>query len=284
MGITQKLKGHAFVKMFGTGNDFVILPCIGFRPQFSLQKLGRDLCDRRKGIGADQLLLLWKTQKKDVDFKLQIANPDGSEAEMCGNGIRCAAKFALESGLISKREIAFETLSGIKKVKCLGKHSFQVDMGEPIVKGKDIPVTLSGRIINRPLKTEQKEFRITCLSMGNPHCVIFVEDVDSYPVEKHGPYLENYHTFPRRINVEFVQVISPNEVKMRVWERGAGETHGCGTGACAAVVASVLNGFTEREIVVAQRGGKADVNWDKKTGHVFLTGPVEEIFKGEIVI
>jgi len=277
-----KPKLRPFVKMYGTGNDFVIIPCFGFKPVFSAQKLGRHLCDRRKGIGADQLLLLHSSRK--ADFKFQIINPDGSEAEMCGNGIRCAAKHLMESGATKKREIVFETPAGIKKVKCLGKHSFEVDMGEPIMKGRDIPVNLSGRIINRPLKTDQKEFRVTCLSMGNPHCVIFVEDVDSYPVAKYGPYLETYHSFPRRINVEFVQVVSQKEVKMRVWERGTGETEGCGTGACAAGVASVLNGFTDREAVVNQPGGKVEVNWDKKTGHVILTGSVEIIFKGEVEV
>lgn len=281
MAVSSKPKGRPFTKMYGAGNDFVILPCIGFRPA-SVPKLGRDLCDRRRGVGADQLLLIYKSHK--ADFKLQIINPDGSEAEMCGNGIRCAAKFATDEKLTQKREISFETLAGIKVVKALGKHSFRVDMGEPIMKGKDIPVNLSGRIINRPLKTELKEFRITCLSMGNPHCVIFVDDLDSCPVEKFGPYLENYHSFPKRINVEFVNVVSQGEIKMRVWERGAGETDGCGTGACAAAVASVLNGFTGREVVVGQKGGKVNVDWDKKTGSVFLTGTAEIIFRGDIAI
>ena len=270
-----------FVKMYGTGNDFVVFPCIGFTPP-PVQKLGRDLCNRRKGVGADQLLLIHKSRK--ADFRLQTINPDGSEAEMCGNGIRCAAKYLIEEKLSQKREITFETLAGIKKVKCLGKHSFQVNMGEPIMKGKDIPVTMSGRVINRPLKTDLKEFRVTCLSMGNPHCIIFVEDLDDFQVGKFGPYLETYHTFPKRINVEFVNVLSQKEIRMRVWERGVGETDGCGTGACAAAVASVLNGFTEREVVVNQPGGKVDVNWDKKSGAVFLTGMAEVVYKGEIIV
>jgi diaminopimelate epimerase len=281
MGADAKLKGRPFTKMYGTGNDFVVLPCFGFKPPSS-QKLGRDLCDRRRGVGADQLLMIHKSKK--ADFKLQTINPDGSEAEMCGNGIRCAAKFLMEEKFTTRREIKFETPAGIKAVKCLGKHSFQVDMGEPIMKGKDIPVNLSGRIINRPLKTELKEFRITCLSMGNPHCVIFTDDLENYPVEKVGPYLETYHCFPRRANIEFVSVVSASEIKMRVWERGAGETDGCGTGACAAAVASVLNGFTGREVTVVQQGGKVAVEWDKDTGKVILTGIAEVVFKGEVAI
>lgn len=281
MTATPKPKTVSFVKMYGTGNDFVILPCIGFRPT-SPPKLGRDICDRKRSIGADQLLLLYKSQK--ADFKLQTINPDGSEAEMCGNGIRCAAKYILENKLSQKREITFETPAGLKSVKCLGKHSFQANMGVPIMKGKDIPVSLSGRIINRPLKTELKEFRITCLSMGNPHCVIFTEDLDNYQVEKFGPYLETYHSFPKKTNVEFVSVVSQNEIRMRVWERGVGETDGCGTGACAATIASVLNGFTDRDVTVSQKGGKVEVGWDKKTGNVYLTGTAEVVFRGEIVI
>ncbi len=281
MASAPKPKSYKFTKMYGTGNDFVVIPCIGFRPS-SPAKMGRDICDRRTGVGADQLLLIHKSQK--ADFKLQIINPDGSEAEMCGNGIRCAAKFLMEDKFTQKREIKFETLAGIKTVKCLGKHSFQVNMGEPIMKGKDIPVNLSGRIINRPLKTDLREFRITCLSMGNPHCVIFVDDVENYNVEKYGPYLETYHSFPRRTNVEFVQIVSPSEIKMRVWERGAGETDGCGTGACAAAVAGVLNGFSSREVTVSQRGGKVSINWEKENNSIILTGTCEMIFKGEIVI
>lgn len=281
MSSTSKLKERPFVKMVGTGNDFIVMSCIGWKPP-SINKLGRDLCNRRYGIGADQLLLLYNSRK--ADFKLETVNPDGTIAEMCGNGIRCAAKFLIENGLTKKKEIQFETLAGIKKVKALGKHSFQADMGEPIMKGKDIPINLSGRIINRPLKTDQKEFRITGLSMGNPHCVIFVENLENYPVEKFGPHLENYHTFPKRTNVEFVNVISQKEIAMRVWERGAGETEGCGTGACAAVVASVLNGFTDREVTVDQKGGKVEVNWDKKSNHVFLTGTAEILYRGEINI
>ena len=281
MATANKTKGRLFYKMYGTGNDFVVIPCIGFMPQ-SPQKMGRDLCNRRRGIGADQLLLLHKSHKGD--FKLQTINPDGSEAEMCGNGIRCAAKILMEERLTTKREIVFETLAGLKKVRCLGKHSFQVDMGEPIMKGDEIPVNLRGRIINRPLKTELKDFRITCLSMGNPHCVIFTEDLDNFNVQKYGPYLETYHIFPKRTNVEFVQVISPNELKMKVWERGTGETDGCGTGSCAAAIASVLNGFTGREVTVIQPGGKVEVEWEKKTNHIFLTGMAEVVFRGEIEI
>lgn len=276
-----KVRPRKFIKMYGTGNDFVVLPALDWRPAIGL-KFIRETLNRRRGIGGDQLLII--SCSRAADFKLSSFNPDGSEAEMCGNGMRCAAKYLHDAKMAAKREITFETLSGIKKTKMLGRHSYVVDFGEPIMKGKDIPVNLSGRVINRQIRIDTKELKVTCLSMGNPHCILFVDDLDNHPVEKTGPLLENHHIFPKRINVEFVQVISPGELKMRVWERGVGETDGCGTGAAAAAVAGVLNGVTERKATVTQRGGKVDVNWDKKTGHVFQTGTAQVVFEGEILM
>lgn len=275
-----KPKGRPFIKMQGAGNDFILLDALHHAIQ-NPPHLARKLCNRHMGIGADGMLLLLKSSKQD--FSLRIFNADGSEAEMCGNGIRCLARYIKDAGISSKKELMIDTPAGPRKVKHVGK-LIEVDMGEPIMKGKDIPVHLSGRIINRPLKTESKEFRITCLSMGNPHCVTYHEDLPSVPVERFGPLLENHSIFPRRANISFVNVISKNEIHMRVWERGAGETLACGTAACAAAVASVLNGYTDRKMTVVLPGGKLEVEWSPKDNRVLMRGPAETVFKGEIVI
>jgi len=280
MTAQQKSKARPFVKMHGIGNDAIVIDCLK-NPIANPPHTARKLCNRHTGIGADQLLLLQKSKK--ADFTMRVFNADGSEAEMCGNGIRCIARYIKDAGLSTKKELAIETLAGIKTVKHMGK-LLEVDMGEPVMKGKDIPVNLSGRIINRPLKTETKEFRITCLSMGNPHCVTFYENLENVPVERFGPLLETYNIFPRRVNVSFVNVVSKSEIQMRVWERGAGETLGCGTAACASTVASVLNGFTDRAVTVGLPGGKLEIEWDAKDNHVYMRGPAETVFKGEIEI
>jgi len=274
----SRAKMRQFVKISGGGNDFIILDCLK-KGLPSPAKMARRLCHRRNGIGADQLLLIKKSRK--ADFKMQIFNPDGSEAETCGNGLRASMKFLQYSKLTKAKEISFETLGGIKVVKSLGRN-FRVDMADPVMKGKEIPVNLSGRIVNRPLKIDGKEFRITCLSVGNPHCVIYTEDVDAFDLRTYGPLLENYSIFPKKINIEVVQIVGREQIKMRVWERGAGETDGCGSGACAAAVASVLNGFTGRKVTVDQPGGKLMVDWEVKSSHVLLTGPAEVTYVGEI--
>jgi diaminopimelate epimerase len=276
----RKAKARPFVKMHGVGNDMILIDCLK-TPISNPPHIARKLCNRHMGIGADQLLLLTKSRK--CDFGMKVYNADGSEAEMCGNGIRCLAKYIKDEKLSTKKELTIETLSGHHTVKTTGK-LFEVDMGEPVMKGKDIPVNLSGRIINRPLKTEVKDFRITCLSMGNPHCVTFHDNLEVLPIDKYGPLLENYSIFPRRVNASFVNVMSKNEVHMRVWERGAHETLGCGTAACAAAVASVLNGYTDRKIAVVLPGGKLEIEWNQKDNHVYMRGPAETVFKGEIAI
>ncbi len=266
--------------MHAIGNDAIIFDClkqaIGNPPH-----VARKLCNRHTGIGADQLILLTKSRK--ADFGMRIFNADGSEAEMCGNGIRCLARYIKDWGLSTKKAIKIETPAGIKDIVFHGKF-IEVDMGEPFMKGKEIPVNLSGRIINRPLKLEAKEFRITCLSVGNPHCVIFHENLAELPLEKYGPLIEHHHIFPKRTNVHFVNVMSQDEIQMRIWERGAGVTMGCGTGACAAAVASVLNGFTGRKVLVHQPGGKLEIEWNRETNHIMMRGPADVVFTGEVEI
>lgn len=278
--MVSKQKGVQFVKMQGAGNDCIVIDCLKSKVQ-NPQRLAKKMCDRRFGIGADQLLLLFKSRK--ADFKMQIFNADGSEAEMCGNGIRCLARYIKDKKYTQKKEMTIETLAGIREVKVSAKN-VEVNLGEPKMKGKEIPVNLSGRIINRPLKIDNKDFRITCLSLGNPHCIIFQENLDNLAIEKFGPLLENYHLFPKRTNVSFVNVVSLNELKVRVWERGCGETLACGTGAAASLIASVLNGFTERKAKIQLPGGKLEVEWDRETNFVWLSGPAEAICEGQFYI
>jgi diaminopimelate epimerase len=270
-----------FTKMQGIGNDFVFIDGRRFKLS-NPKKIAKILCDRRYGVGADQVLVLGKSRK--ADFSMQIYNADGGEAEMCGNGLRCLAKFVRDEKLTTKKEVSIETKSGIQTAEIVSVNRVTVDMGEPILRGKEIPVNLSGRVINRPLRVEGHEFRVTCVSVGNPHCVIFVEDLAKVNLAKYGPLIEKHNLFPKRVNVEFVRVNSAREIEMRVWERGAGETLACGSGACAAAVASVLNGFTDRTLNVKLAGGMLHIEWDKESGHLFMTGPAEVVFRGEIEI
>ncbi len=280
--MATKPKSREFVKMFATGNDFVLLDALRWNP-LAPNKIARHLLNRPLGIGGDQMLLLTKSRRKEGDFKAQFYNPDGSEAEMCGNGIRALAKYVFDHKLSTKKAIAFETISGFRTVRQHGKQ-YIVDMGAPAIKGKEIGINLNGRVINRPLKMEGREFRITCSGFGNPHCVIFVDRLKDFPVEKFGPMIEHYHAFPKRINVEFVELIGQNEVNMRVWERGTGETQGCGTGACAVAVAAVLNGHASEEVTVNMPGGKVTVVWNRKANTVTLAGTAQEVFTGAIEI
>lgn len=267
-----------FTKMHGLGNDFVVINALN-ESYSELSTQARKICDRRFGIGCDQLLVIRPSES--ADFKMQIYNSDGSEVEMCGNGIRCVAQYLVNHGLTSKHELAIETLAGIIRPR-LVEGQVEVDMGEPILEGSKIPVKLEGKIIKQPLQIEGENFEITCVSMGNPHCVIFKDNVDQFPLEKYGPQLERHSLFPNRINVEFIEVQSPSQLKMRVWERGAGETLACGTGACASLVAAVLNGHTDREATLQLKGGNLNIRWSEKNNHVYMTGPGEEVFNGVI--
>lgn len=283
-----------FTKMHGLGNDFILLDGIK-NPQL----LGLDfattvphLCHRRFGIGADQILLLSPSDR--ADFQMRIFNADGSEVEMCGNGIRCLARYIWERRLSDKRALEIETKAGIirpEKVNDLVK----VDMGKPVFSPESIPVNLTdeflkdgyngtGRaIIDYPLQINDRLFRITCLSMGNPHVVIVVDKVEDFQVGYYGPMIENHGLFPKRTNVEFVEILNPSEIRMRVWERGSGETMACGTGASASVVATILNGLTKRDVMVHLLGGDLQISW-ASDNHVYMTGPAEEVFEGKITV
>jgi diaminopimelate epimerase len=285
-----------FTKMHGTGNDFVLIDCFlkDHLKGLNLEELSKKLCDRRFGIGADQMLLLIKSVR--ADFRMRIFNADGSEVEMCGNGIRCLARYIWKKKLSSEKVLNIETLAGIIKPEKAEKNLVRVNMGIPRLGPAEIPVDLSkmkrteavaaktsGRVLDFPLKVEDFVFKITCVSMGNPHAVIFVDDVEDFPIRRYGPIIEDNPLFPERTNVEFVQVISKKEIRMRVWERGTGETLACGTGACAGAVASSVKSLTGREVKVVLLGGTLLINWTEN-GTLYMTGPAEEVFTGEINI
>ncbi len=269
----------SFTKMHGCGNDFIFIDCL-LNDVPNLAPLAGKLCDRRFGIGADQLLTVHPS--KVADFKMEIYNSDGSQVEMCGNGIRCFAKYVYEHGLTSKRELEVETLAGIIRPRLVGD-LVEVDMGEPILEGRDIPVDADGRILNHPLVVKSKRYEVTCVSMGNPHCVLYLDDIDALDLEKLGPHFEHHPFFPKRVNTEFIKVLNPREVKMRVWERGAGETWACGTGASAVGVAGVLTGRTENKITVHLKGGDLSIEW-RDNNRVYMTGGAEEVFHGTVQV
>lgn len=268
-----------FTKMHGCGNDFIFLDCL--KDEIGdLGKIAKRLCDRRFGIGADQLLTVHPS--KVADFKMEIYNADGVQVEMCGNGIRCFAKYVYDHGLTQKRELEVETLAGTIRPRLIGDQ-VEVDMGEPILEGRKIPVNADGKIINYPLEVDGVIYQVCCVSMGNPHCVLYLEELDHLDIEGIGPRFEYHLFFPKRVNTEFVQILSPHEVWMRVWERGAGETWACGTGACAVGVAGSLTGRTERKITVHLRGGDLLIEW-RGNNRVYMTGGAEEVFQGTVKI
>ena len=276
-----------FTKMHGAGNDYVYIN--GFEEQISdPEKLAVSVSDRHFGIGSDGLILILPS--KTADIRMRMYNADGSEAEMCGNGVRCVAKYASDSGLVDGDEITIETGAGILPLKLhFGPDNkvdqVRVNMGQPRLMPSEIPVSTKSEsmVIDQPLQVLDRTFAITCVSMGNPHCVIFVNQVDDFPVAHYGAAIENHPMFPNRINVEFVELLSRHEVKQRTWERGAGETLACGTGASAVAVAGVLSGRTERSITNRLLGGTLHLEWSE-AGEVFMTGPATEVFRGEFTI
>ncbi len=276
-----------FTKMHGLGNDFVFLDYFAAgTTEEDFAALAVKLCNRNFGIGADGLVLVLPSELADA--RMRILNSDGSEPEMCGNAIRCFAKYLYERQLVTKNPLSVETLSGVLKLNMNvneGKvESVTVDMGEPVLQPELVPTAASGgTVLNHPLHADGREFSITAVSMGNPHCITFVEDAASVPLAEIGPKLETHEFFPRHTNVEFVQVLDPSHVIMRVWERGAGATLACGTGACATVVACVLNGKTERKIEVRLPGGDLLVEWGDDN-HLYMTGPAAEVFNGEVAV
>ncbi|MEM2321277.1 MAG: diaminopimelate epimerase [Candidatus Bathyarchaeia archaeon] len=274
-----------FWKMHGLGNDYILIDNRDERiGDEMLASLAQKLCRRRFSIGADGLLLLYGSNVADA--RMRIFNADGSEAEMCGNGIRCLAKYCYESGVTRKSVMDIETLAGIKRVwlQFSGGRvlSVTVDMGAPIFEREKIPVLGEGKLIDEEIDVNGKRFRATCLSVGNPHCVIFAEDVASFPVDYYGPKIERHKLFPRRINVEFAQILRPNLIKVRVWERGVGETLACGTGACASVVAGRILGVLDSECTVQLLGGDLKIRYDEANNKIFLTGPAEKVYEGVI--
>lgn len=282
-----------FTKMHGCGNDYVYVDCTKeVIPNISETAIR--VSDRHLGIGSDGLILI---KASDVaDFEMDMYNADGSRGKMCGNGIRCVAKYVYDHGLTDKTTITVNTLSGIKTLKLTvedGKVSkVRVDMGEPELIPAQVPVKASvlgladdrrEAIVAEPLEIKGRSYDITCVSMGNPHCITFIgEDVRNFPLEAVGPVFEKHELFPERVNTEFINVIDKDHLRMRVWERGSGETLACGTGACAVAVASYLNGFTGRSVDIELLGGHLEVVYDEKTNHVFMTGPATEVFSGEI--
>ncbi|MDD7403197.1 MAG: diaminopimelate epimerase [Butyribacter sp.] len=275
-----------FTKMHGCGNDYIYVNCMEEMVP-NPEKVAVYVSDRHFGIGSDGLILICPSDV--ADFKMKMYNADGSEGAMCGNGVRCIAKYVYDYGLTDKDNIAIETKSGIKYLDLTiedGKVAFvKVNMGAPILEPQKIPVKLGDKTcIEQPVTVDGKEYKITCVSMGNPHAVTFVEDTENLPMEKIGPAFENHEVFPDRVNTEFVQVLNRKEVNMRVWERGSGETLACGTGSCATAVACVLNGKTDHEITVHLLGGDLLLNYDEENNTVWMTGPATVICDGEIAI
>ncbi|MGM0879443.1 MAG: diaminopimelate epimerase [Bacillota bacterium] len=274
-----------FTKMNGLGNDFVVIAGEQQLPD-NAAELAIDLCNRFFGIGADGLVYILPSEI--ADFRMRIINSDGSEAEQCGNAIRCVAKYVYDNGLTDKEEITIETLgAGAQKVQLTvqdGKvATVRVDMGQPILNGLQIPTTVDAeRVIEHPIEVDGREFRFTAVSMGNPHCVIYVDDAVNFDLGTWGPKLETHPLFPRKVNVEFVTVNTRTHTDMRVWERGAGPTLACGTGACATVVASVLTGATDRTATVSLKGGDLLIEWNESDNHVYMTGPAAESFRGTL--
>lgn len=275
-----------FTKMHGIGNDYVYVNCFEESVK-NPAEVSKFVSDRHFGIGSDGLILI--SPSAIADFRMNIYNADGSQAEMCGNGIRCVAKYVYDYGLTDKTEISVETLAGIKYLRLQVENgkvaSVEVNMGAPILEPKEIPVAVEeSPVVNVPVEVKGKIYHMTCVSMGNPHAIIFMNNVKDLDIEAIGPYFENHTVFPKRTNTEFVEVLDRNTVNMRVWERGSDETLACGTGACATTVACILNDKTENEVTVHLLGGDLKIRWDRETNQVYMTGPATVVFDGEITL
>ena len=273
-----------FTKMHGIGNDYVYVNCFKETVEHP-SEVAIKVSDRHFGIGSDGLILIKPSEV--ADGKMEMYNADGSQGAMCGNGIRCVAKYMYDYGITDKTSISVETKSGIKYLDLTIKDgkvdTVKVNMGTPILKAADIPVrSEKEQMIDEPVMVNGKEWKITCVSMGNPHAITYIDDVKNLEIEKIGPKFENHEIFPDRVNTEFVHVIDRNTVEMRVWERGSGETLACGTGACAVAVSSILNGLTEEEVTVKLLGGDLKIFWDRTENKVYMTGSATTVFDGEI--
>lgn len=272
-----------FTKMHGLGNDYVYVNAFEEKLTGDLPKLAIAISNRHKGIGSDGLILIEPSEVADA--RMRMFNADGSESEMCGNGIRCVAKYVYDHGIAQKDRLKIETGAGILTLDLTVKNGLvdlvRVDMGRPILASKDIPTTLPGDPpVNVGLNVDGRSIRVTCVSMGNPHCITYVDQLSDEWVLGIGPKVERHAAFPRRVNAEFIQVLSRKEVNMRVWERGSGETQACGTGACAVCVAGVLTGKTDHNLLIHLPGGDLKLEWDISTDHVFMTGPATEVYTG----
>lgn len=273
-----------FTKMHGIGNDYVYINCFEEKVEFP-EKLSVLISDRHKGIGSDGLVLIMPSDV--ADFKMRMFNPDGSESQMCGNASRCVGKYVFDKGLTRKTNISLETNAGIKQLHLYPENGkikqVCVDMGEPILSAADIPVLVSGeRVVDRIINFKPEQYEITCVSMGNPHAIIFGHKLTELVLEYIGKKIELSDLFPERTNVEFVEIISPQKACVRVWERGTGETQACGTGACAVLVAGVLTGRLQRKATIALPGGELQIEWNEKNNHVYMTGEAVTVFEGEL--
>ncbi len=274
-----------FTKMHGLGNDYVYIDCTKNEEPKNIIDLAKFVSNRHFGIGSDGLILICPSST--CDFQMKMYNYDGTQAQMCGNGIRCVGKYVYDKGLTNKKIITIETLAGIKTLDLNIKNgkveTVKVDMGEPILEPKKIPViSEENPVKNLKIFAQDKEFIFTCVSMGNPHAITIVEDVENLNVEKYGKILETDEHFPEKANIEFIQIIDNTHIKMRVWERGSGETFACGTGASAVAVACNLNGYTKEEVIIELLGGNLQIKWDKENNHVYMIGPATTVFEGEI--
>ena len=273
-----------FTKMQGIGNDYVYVNCLQETIE-NPSELAKKISDRYYGVGSDGLIMINPSDK--ADFEMEMYNADGSRGEMCGNGIRCVAKYVYDYGLTDKTSISVETLAGIKYLDLTVEDGkvvlVKVDMGKPMLRPEEVPVVSEKEeVIDEPITVDGQEYRMTCVSMGNPHAVVFIDqDVKEFPLETVGVKFENHERFPKRVNTEFVNVLDRHTAQMRVWERGSGETLACGTGACAVAVACALNGLTEDEVTVKLLGGDLQIKWDREKNTVYMTGPAEVVFDGE---
>ena len=277
-----------FTKMHGCGNDYIYIN--GFTQQIAQEKkpeLVRRISDRHFGVGGDGAIFI--NPSEEADFEMEMYNADGSSAEMCGNGIRCVAKYVYDKGLTKKTDISVISCGQIKYLHLFIKEgkvdSVKVNMGAPELRPECIPVLAEAgreRIVDEPISVDGKEYKMTCVSMGNPHAVVFVDDVAGLAIEKIGPFFENHERFPNRINTEFVKVLDRKTVQMRVWERGTGETLACGTGCCATVAACILNGLTDDTVTVKLLGGEIEITWDREENLIYMTGPASTVFEGEL--
>ncbi|MGG1514734.1 diaminopimelate epimerase [Paenibacillus oryzisoli] len=274
-----------FTKMHGLGNDFIVVYGEQELPA-GADQLAIRLCNRNFSIGADGVVFILPSEK--ADFQMRIINADGSEAEQCGNAVRCVSKYVYDHKLVDSTDITIETIgAGVQKIEVQVKDgkvmTARVDMGEPILQGLQVPTTIdSDRVVQYPIEVDGMTFTFTAVSMGNPHCVIYVDDAIQFDLAAWGPKLETHPMFPRRTNVEFATVQNRAYTDMRVWERGAGPTLACGTGACATLVASVLNGYSDRDSIVSLKGGELFISWNEADNRVYMTGPAEEVFTGTI--